>query len=67
MGSSGQRRRKKRASDVEVDEYAPLRARRARLWLAVQAPVLLGTIGFVGLAGRNSTLRDNPLTWTSNL
>ncbi|MFF2493907.1 hypothetical protein [Agromyces sp. NPDC058064] len=102
MGSSGQRRRKERARDVEVDEYAPLRARRVRLFLivagvvatvsylpiivwlisegiagtltlgsfwvlTVPAPLLLGTVGFTGLAQRNSALRDNPMTWTSNL
>lgn len=102
MGSSGQRRRRRRRRDVEIDEYASLRARRARVFalvvgiaalamyvpiivwlvwegvtgsltpgsflvLAVPAPVLLGTVGFVGLAQRNSTLRDNPLTWTQNL
>ncbi|MFE6964579.1 hypothetical protein ACFVAJ_05660 [Agromyces sp. NPDC057679] len=102
MGSSGQRRRHRRKRDVGVDEYAPLRARRARLFtlvagvaalamyvpiilwlawegvagnltpgsflvLAVPAPVLIGTVGFVGLAQRNSTLRDNPMTWTQNL
>ncbi|MCD5344990.1 hypothetical protein PX701_09375 [Agromyces sp. H3Y2-19a] len=85
-----------------MDEYAPVRARRARLFLivagvvatvmyvpiivwlisegiagtltlgsfwvlTVPAPVLLGTIGFIGLAQRNSTLRDNPMTWTQNL
>lgn len=102
MGSSGQHRRKKRASDIEVDEYAPVRARRARrfvivtsaativiyvpilvwlvsegiagtlalgsLWvLAAPAPVFVGVFGTILLAQRNSTLRDNPLTWTQNL